>query len=70
MFTAALFTIGRRRKQFKHPLIWNTTQTQKRKKINLEDIMLSEISSHKKTNTVGFQLNEVFRVVKLQKKKV
>ena len=31
--------------------------------MNLEDIMLSEISSYKKKDTVGFQLYWVFRVV-------
>ena len=32
--------------------------------MKLEEIMLSEISSHKKTNTVEFQLYRVFRVVR------
>ena len=32
--------------------------------MKLKEIMTSEISSHKKTNTVEFQLNRVFRVVR------
>ena len=40
------------------------TQLDVTRMMKLEEIMLGEISSYKKTDTVGFQLYWVFRVVR------